>query len=114
MGPLHEQISFRSCGKLWRARRLRAPSKKRAVSTKSPILPIASQEQYSVGAARTCPRNDRRDAARPIVGWSGRRAPAPPASNAMPDTRKTAVAVVGIDIGNIVRLDERGASRCVR
>jgi len=27
----------------------------------------------------------------------------------MADTRKTAVAVVGIDIGNIVRLDERGA-----
>jgi len=27
----------------------------------------------------------------------------------MADTRKTAVAVVGIDIGNIVMLDERGA-----
>ena len=42
------------------------------------------------------------------MGWSGR-APAPPASNAMADTRKAAVAVVGIDIGNIVRLDERVA-----
>jgi hypothetical protein len=44
--------------------------------------------------------------------WSGR-ARAPPASNAVAETLKTAVAVVGIDIGknpfHIVGLDERGA-----
>jgi len=49
MGPLSKFHSDHA-GKLWRARRLRAPSEERPVSAKSPILPIVSHEQYSVGA----------------------------------------------------------------